>query len=326
MSTPLTHPFAAAPAPAVTDRVIGIPREPWLAMTLSSLCCGLGQLYCGAGPRGLLLFCANLCAGPLLIGVLLISHATVALILALTILVVMLVVFFWGVTDAGRLAKQQRGTPYMLRDYNHLGVYVAMALSGLPYSVGLAMFVRANFFEAYVIPTSSMSPTLLAGDRILVTKFGLSEHPFSRGDLVVFRNPEQRRQRWIKRIVGLPGETLKIADGAVSINGTPARLQPLESPGRLMEFLSDDGVVWQEDFGDGRYPIYRQATADNSTATITLRAGEYYVLGDNRDHSADSRSIGPISHGEIIGVARYIYAPVASWARFGSIDNAEQWR
>ena len=195
--------------------------------------------------------------------------------------------------DAKRIAQHLSSQDYNLQDYNHLAVYVLLSLTSVPYSIGMAFFLRANVMEAFVIPTSSMSPTLLPGDRILTNKLGISTRTFHRGDVIVFRNPENRRQIFVKRIISLPGDTLEIKEGELLINGEA-----------LHQGSNSDNIA--------------QSKAPSFSAR-TVPAGSYFVLGDNRNLSHDSRNFGFLSHGEITGVVTYLYWPAISWSRFGSV-------
>lgn len=266
-------------------------RFPWLAMALTMCCPGLGQLYCGRAARGLVMFGLFALFGPLVVGMSLVATSTASLWLFMACVLTYLIAAVWIALDAKRIAQQMAGQDYSLRDYNHFAVYVLLSLSSLPYSIGLAFFLRANVMEAFVIPTRSMAPTLIPGDRILTNKLGISTHTFSRGDVVVFRNPENRRQNFVKRIAGLPGDTIEIKEGKLFINGESMHRDP-------------DSTVSN--------PI-PEAT------TQTVPAGSYFVLGDNRDHSHDSRAFGFLSHGEITGIVTYLYWPAQTWSRFGSV-------
>ena len=137
-----------------------------------------------------------------------------------------------------------------------------------------------------------MAPTLIPGDRILANKLGISTRTIHRGDVIVFRNPENRRQTFVKRIVGLPGDTVEVAERELLINGeVQHRLQKNATP---------------------------NPPAKRSKQTVP--AGSYYVMGDNRDLSKDSRNFGFLSHGEITGVVTYLFWPGKSWSRFGAVE------
>lgn len=266
-------------------------RLPWLAVALTMCCPGLGQLYCGRAARGLVMFGSFALFGPLVVGLSLIATSTASLLLFVVCLLAFVGAAIWIAVDAKRIAAQQRSQDYTLRDYNHLAVYVMLSLTSVPYSIGLAFFLRANVMEAFVIPTSSMSPTLLPGDRILTNKLGISTRTFARGDLVVFRNPENRRQMFVKRIVGLPGDSIEINQRELLING------------EMLHRMPDDAA----------------ANPPSMVSSRPVPAGSYFVLGDNRNLSHDSRAFGFLSHGEITGVVTYLYWPAKSWSRFGSV-------
>ena len=126
----------------------------------------------------------------------------------------------------------------------------------------------------------AMEPALYDGDRIFINR---NPAEFRRGDIVLFHHPEDQRGSAIKRIIGLPGETIEIREGKVLING-----RPLEEP-----------------YVD---PLNNQALS--GVEEIKIPTGSYYVLGDNRDNSADSRIWGPLGQGLIFGkfVTKYYSA------------------
>ncbi len=266
-------------------------RIPWLALSLTMCCPGLGQLYCGRAGRGLIIFSSFALFGPLVVGMSLVATSTASLFLFGGCLLVYLGAAIWAAIDARRIARTLSGQDYALQDYNHLAVYVLLSLTSIPYSIGLAFFLRANVMEAFVIPTRSMSPTLIPGDRILTNKLGISTRTIHRGDVIVFRNPENRRQNIVKRIVGLPGDTVEFKERELLING--------ETQHRVPDNVTPDSRL--------------------KVAVETIPAGSYFVLGDNRDLSHDSRNFGFLSHGEITGAVTYLYWPAKSWSRFGSV-------
>jgi signal peptidase I len=151
----------------------------------------------------------------------------------------------------------------------------------------LAAFVlRAFVVQPYFIPSASMEPTLMVNDKVLVNKLAYDFHPIHRGDVIVFKRPPHEYTAnitdLIKRVIGLPGETISANGGVVDINGRP-----------LKETWLPKGVT-TANFG----PIH-------------IPAGEYFVMGDNRGDSEDSRDIGPISKSLIVGRAFLIVWPVS---------------
>jgi signal peptidase I len=147
----------------------------------------------------------------------------------------------------------------------------------LAVAVGLAFAVRAFVLQTYFIPSPSMEPTLLVGDRILVNKLSYHLHGVTRGDIVVFATPPKEKsdptiKDLVKRVIGLPGDTISSSGGRVYINGKP-----------LPE------------------PWLPAGTVTTGIATQRIPPNEYFVMGDNRSDSQDSRFFGPISRSLIVG-------------------------
>ena len=171
-----------------------------------------------------------------------------------------------------RLTGREGGKPRsVFREY----------FEALLWAVVLALVIRTFVVQAFKIPSGSMKPTLLVGDHLLVSKssYGI-KLPFSekvvipigqpeRGDIVVFRFPEDRDKDFIKRVIGLPGETLEVRNKQVYING-----KPLDDPwGRYSDrVILPPGIQPRDNFGP-----------------VTVPADQYFVMGDNRDQSYDSR-------------------------------------
>jgi signal peptidase I len=215
--------------------------------------------------------------------------------------------------------------------------------------IGLVLVTRVAVAEPFYVPSGSMEPTLQIGDELLASKFaygyGLASLPLgmvgrdrvlgrvpSRGDVVVFRYPGNPAQAWVKRVIGLPGDRVALSGGQVWINGTPA---PLETVGTGGE-EEDDGTRilatrMIETLPNGvRHPIWKLAGPDprDDMAEITVPPGHLFVMGDNRDRSADSRiplaegGVGLLPVGNVIGRAdvlvgswdaAYANAPVTRW-------------
>jgi signal peptidase I len=168
-------------------------------------------------------------------------------------------------------------------------------------AVVLALFVRTFVFQAFKIPTGSMKPNLLVGDHLLVNKFifaptasGLERallpmRPIARGDIVVFKYPEEPERDFIKRVIGLPGDTLELQNQTVLING-----QPLAEP--YAHYLFPPAAAGQME-GDLR----------RQYGPVTVPEGHYFMMGDNRDDSQDSRFWGFLPQAYVKGRALFIY-------------------
>jgi signal peptidase I len=186
-------------------------------------------------------------------------------------------------------------------------------------AIVIAFFIRTFVVQAYKIPSGSMKPTLQIGDHILVTKFNYGIKlplirstliPFGapkRGDIVVFIYPEDRSKDFIKRLIGLPGDTVEIRDKKIFINGLPWN----DTHGVYVDSMILPAAVQPRDnFGP-----------------VTVPEGSLFVMGDNRDESYDSRYWGFVPMKDVLGKALIIYWSWNSedhdvrWKRFGTLLN-----
>jgi len=193
------------------------------------------------------------------------------------------------------------------------------------FSVLLIVFLLRSFaFEAFRIPSESMNPTLLAGDLILVDKYShglrlpivgtrLSKAGTpKRGDIVVFRAlVNGKTSGVIKRIVGLPGDHIRYHNKTLFINGEPAPQHLIKTATMLNEQGIEYPIIHSQETLSGiRHDIYTSpaiAINDYPFKNIKVPAQSYFVLGDSRDHSNDSRYWGVIEDHDIVGKARWIW-------------------
>lgn len=208
----------------------------------------------------------------------------------------------------------------------------------------LALVIRTLLFQPFSIPSGSMRPTLLEGDYLFVTKwaYGYSNAslPFSpnlfdgriwgsepeRGDVVVFKFPPDPSLDYIKRVVGMPGDTIQMRDGVLHINGEPVGRE-------LVGEITDEDVtemtrpveVWRETLPNGvsydTLDLTPNSIGDN-TREFEVPAGHYFMMGDNRDNSTDSRfSVGYVPYKNLVGRANIIFFSIA-----GGASPLEIWR
>ena len=212
------------------------------------------------------------------------------------------------------------------------------------FPVILAVFVVRSFVvEPFKIPSGSMVPTLLVGDFILVNKFdyGLrmpvtntrltQGRPLERGDVVVFRYPKDESVDYIKRVIGLPGDTVAYQDKQLTINGKPVAETAL--PDYFDEERQNYAKQFEESL-DGRknailnnpavppfvmgaydYPYRDNCTYNSRGVICKVPPGHYFMMGDNRDNSADSRYWGFVPDQNIVGRAFFI------WMNFGDLKS-----
>ncbi|MFQ5579004.1 MAG: signal peptidase I [Nitrospiria bacterium] len=184
-------------------------------------------------------------------------------------------------------------------------------------AIVLALFIRTFVVQAFKIPSGSMIPTLAIGDHILVSKFIYGVRlPFTdivlipfqkpdRGDIIVFRFPKDERKDFIKRVVGIPGDTIEVKEKALYLNG----IKQEESFA-----IHDEATI----------PLRSLDNRDNF-GPISVPQNAYFVMGDNRDHSLDSRFWGFVDFSKIKGQAFLIYwswdkeTSWVRWKRLGKI-------
>ena len=198
------------------------------------------------------------------------------------------------------------------------------------YAVVIAVFIRTFLFEPFKIPSGSMYPTLYVGDYLFVSKYtyGYSKHslPFSlplfegriwadapqRGDVVVFKFPQDNKTDFIKRIIGLPGDKVKMENGRLFINGEEVKREEVEN------------FVLRDDYGNGeRFHQYIETLPggkqhnilelsdyekEDNTPEVVVPQNSYFVMGDNRDRSDDSRvRVGFVPAENLVGKARFLF-------------------
>lgn len=198
------------------------------------------------------------------------------------------------------------------------------------YAIVIAILIRTFLFEPFKIPSGSMYPTLYVGDYLFVSKYtyGYSKHslPMSlplisgriwadepqRGDVVVFKFPQDNKTDFIKRVIGLPGDKIKLENGRLFING------------KMLERKTEEDFVLRDNFGNAeRYRQYTETLPEgyahkilevsdfekvDDMPEVEIPQGNYFVMGDNRDRSDDSRvNVGFVPAENLVGKARFLF-------------------
>lgn len=208
-------------------------------------------------------------------------------------------------------------------------------IKALAFCLAAVIVVRSFLFEPFKIPSSSMVPTLRIGDHIFVSKFnfGLSI-PFTkweflrwsgpeRGDVVVFLFPRDESLHYIKRVVGVPGDRIEFRDKDLLVNGEVVPKEPVTDPQELERVLGAGAAtseLYRERLGDAVHYVQYSKKKLQSLSRIgheeLVPEGSYFVVGDNRDESYDSRSWGVVPRQNIKGLAQIVWL---------SLDQKQSW-
>jgi signal peptidase I len=279
------------------DRML---RQRLGALFLSLLAPGLGHVRGGRLVTGLVLVGIGASLGPMamLLGVLVPSAAPSVLIATAALFAIV-----WTAAAVDSFRRWQRRSD---ESYDRWYVYAVLAVVSLLGVQSWALALRENVVQAYRVPTASMLPAIAPGSSVLVDKHVYREGPVCRGDVVVLHNPNRRYQNHIKRVVALPGDTIRMQDDDLFVNGKKLDRDPII-----------DGRAWENN-GSARYRILLgepgpEQKQPSTFAEIAIPSGHCFVLGDNRRRSVDSRDYGPVPLGDLVGRAAATFRP--RWER-----------
>ena len=283
------------------------PRKPFVASLMSLVLPGFGQLYNGQVNKAIWLFLAFALISVPGIAAIALYLPTVLTVPTLALsLIAVVAMWLFGIIDAWRQAGQRQH--YLAAAWQCSGAYAAVLVlcSGLALPL-LIDYVRSNQVEPFRIPSASMAPAVLQGDLLFADKRynragwagvpGGQTSSIARGDIAIFTYPNDRTLKYIKRIIALPGDKVKIQNGEVQVNGVllAAALPSAQA--------TDKPAANELD--------------------ITVAAGQVFVMGDNRSNSKDSRDFGSVPIQDVVGKARQVWFSSGPdgvrWQRLGKV-------
>jgi signal peptidase I len=261
-----------------------VRRRPFSALILSFLTPGLGQLYNGQLKKAVFLYVLGLVVIIILSFSGLLFSFFGMLICAAILIGYMIFVMIDASINARRIHTMRP------RGYNKWYFYLLIILINAFALNPLLEEFDIPPVKAYKLPAQSMAPTLIVGDHIMVNIKYYSNKNLQRGDIAIFPCPPVPEKDYIKRVIGLPGETIEIRRNQVYINGKSLEESYIQTSGKR---------------GDSTYKV-----PGSEFNPVTVPDGKLFVLGDNRDNSVDSRSFGFVDIARLKGKALYIY-----WAK-----------
>jgi signal peptidase I len=212
----------------------------------------------------------------------------------------------------------------------------------------LVFLLRSFLFEPFRIPSDSMMPTLLDGDFILVNKYTygvrlpllnrkiIAVNEPQRGEVMVFRYPGDTSKDYIKRVVGLPGDTVSYQDKRLTVNGEPLGVEKMEdylhakklyyssqfreTLGNVTHRILNEDVMPPHVFDKIDFPAQENCQYNVAGVICTVPEGHYFVMGDNRDRSQDSRSWGFVPDANVVGRAFFIWFNFSDPGRIGAFQ------
>ena len=225
--------------------------------------------------------------------------------------------------------------------------FIVDNIKTLIYALIIAIFIRSILIQPFYIPSSSMEENLLVGDRLFVTKYsyGYSKHSFpfspklfsgrilfkepSRGDVIVFKTPADNRTDYIKRLIGLPGDTVRFIDGDIYLNDNLILKTIISKSTKL--FCGNQKIdvnIFEEKLPNGKTykAAYRSDFTFLNSDKFVVPENHYFFLGDNRDCSKDSRflsEVGYVHKDNLVGKAQILF--FSTNPKLGSIFEIWKW-
>lgn len=286
-------------------------RKPLLAALLSAITPGLGQLYNGQALKGALFFVSMLIVNPVVMRLSVHSERNF-----LSFVVICVVLYFAiyaaAIVHAYKVARAI-GENYRMNRLNQAWIYIALILVGnMLITTPLAHQTKASHLETFIVPSTTMLPSIFEGDQFLADKTIGQQNmkdKIKRGDIVIYISPKDKSVRFVQRVIGLGGDRVEIIKDEVFVNGKSIRTQAVSDFGveELNALLTDHHAFQETSESGNPYAIIIDKNSNFLDSSATVPQGFIFLLGDNRSNSADSRLFGAVPIENVVGRARTVY-------------------
>lgn len=291
-----------AAGPAGSRNAVAVRRKPWLAALLSVLTPGVGHLYSGQPRAALAAAGIALAAQAAMLAAVTIPPKTPAIAYTQLALLGLYLLLPLAIMVHAALAARRAGAVPLAR-YNLLLVYLFAIAAWLgEYQIYGKIEAAVSASAALPVTAADMAPTLSPGEVVFAHRGYYAEHAPAHGEVVALRNPGDRTQIWLLRIVALPGDRVAMQDGRLMLNGAPVARQPAELAGTGEDTAIDgDGkpvaILTETLPGGASYRIAERIAEPGPAGNLPeqeVPPGAVFLLGDNRGAATDSRILGPV--------------------------------
>jgi len=299
------------------------PRRPLIALAAGFLLPGLGHVYNGEPAQGAALLVSIAMLLPSAAWLALhVPHPLLSLVVAIGAMASLSIYVHSAVAAYRTAARLREG--FSPGPWNQGYVYFVLFMLGhLLVLSPLAGYAKGHLLETFKVPSASMLPTILPGDRFFaVIRVG---HPggvkIRRGAFAVFVYPNDRTTMYVKRIIGLPGDRIEIDGTSVKVNGMEIRHEEVHDLGDSQRLLADH-LAFRESGDTGGYTVLWRKDGRREQLATVVPNGHVFVLGDNRDAAQDSRRFGTLPIADVTAVARQVWFSMSAedgvrWRRTG---------